>query len=312
MSADPVVLDPEFEAVLREVAQDPDSVLLRVPRPKVVRGLYERSSPVSPRTAGLNAAERQLVQVYRCEVAWLLRQACLTKLVEGRGSRAYVNRHVLVDRDCTVLPPDELRRRVDHERAGNPEEECREALELLALAVSDPFGQEPTIAALAAASHRLEPTNEARILAGMDLETRDAPRSAVELLGAVLDTQPGPEHEVAAWNNLGFAYGRLDDHKRESRAYRNACTDDPFLIPAYLNRLLNALLILDTQDVMTVSRTLDDRVPPDHPAVERAVMNKRMRKIEAGWLPTEQARRFSSEIKDSLGPTARRIADVFA
>jgi len=69
------LLDPEVEAILREVAKDPDSVLLRVDRPKELRVLVEGGDTVVRGKTGLSLAEKQLLEVHRDEAAYLLRLA---------------------------------------------------------------------------------------------------------------------------------------------------------------------------------------------------------------------------------------------
>lgn len=69
------LLDPEVEAILREVAQDPDSVLLRVDRPKELRVLVAGGDTIVRGKTGLSKAEKQLLEVHRDEAAYLLRLA---------------------------------------------------------------------------------------------------------------------------------------------------------------------------------------------------------------------------------------------
>jgi hypothetical protein len=115
-SSEFITLDPEFEEVLREVAADPDSSLLRVPRPKRIRSLFDRGSAVGALEPGLTRAEQHLLQVHRNELAWLLRQACLVKLVEGPKSRLYVSRYITAERQVELMRPSTMRSQLDLER----------------------------------------------------------------------------------------------------------------------------------------------------------------------------------------------------
>ncbi|MCA9067038.1 MAG: hypothetical protein KDA96_28440, partial [Planctomycetaceae bacterium] len=72
MSAQGIHLDPEVEGLLREIAADPGSSLLRVERPKTLRPLLEREHAAGARMAGLTNAERHLLERYRDEVGYAL------------------------------------------------------------------------------------------------------------------------------------------------------------------------------------------------------------------------------------------------
>lgn len=81
MTPDVMELHPEVEGILREVAAQPGSVLLRVPRGKELRTLREDTALASPTDSALSRAERHLVAVYREEVAFALRQAAWYRMV---------------------------------------------------------------------------------------------------------------------------------------------------------------------------------------------------------------------------------------
>src|SRR6187402_2481425 len=101
MSALPFTLDPEVEHILQEVARDPRSSLLRVERPKIMRGLFEREPSVGVATAGLTSAERHLVQTRRAETAYALRVMCLHALqTDSRGEHFFSRQGVF---DASVL-----------------------------------------------------------------------------------------------------------------------------------------------------------------------------------------------------------------
>jgi len=91
-AAEPLGFDPELEGLLRELAADPRSQLLRSTRPRTAAGLLERAGAVSPSRAGLTAAERHLLEVHRDELADVLRRACLMRFYSDPARALYLNR----------------------------------------------------------------------------------------------------------------------------------------------------------------------------------------------------------------------------
>ena len=92
MTVDSPIFSPEIEELLREVAAEPDSMLLRMPREKVRGTLLENRSPLGPMTAGLSSAERELVRVHRDEFAYQLRRAAWIKLAGDGAGPSVVSR----------------------------------------------------------------------------------------------------------------------------------------------------------------------------------------------------------------------------
>lgn len=79
-------LDPEIDGLLREIAADPKSKLLRVRRPVDVRVFAETRPAIGVATAGLTKAERHLVQAHREEVAHKLIQNALYWQTQGSSA----------------------------------------------------------------------------------------------------------------------------------------------------------------------------------------------------------------------------------
>ena len=201
-----ITLDPEFEEILAKVAADPESALLRVPRPQRIRGLFEREK-VSEGASILSRAEKHLLQAYRSDVAGLLRDVCRMKLLDGPRSRPHVSPYKTADREHERLNPSGLAERFRREQIEAREiEGVAPAWSLLERCVGEPFGDEPTVSQLAEASIRLEPSDAARVLAAVDLIQRGAPRAALEVLHRVVAGFPEREILLHAWNDLGMSY----------------------------------------------------------------------------------------------------------
>jgi len=67
------VFSPELESLLREVAADPQSMLLRTPRPRLVAGYLDRSLVSRDALRARTLAEGELLRVHREELAAALR-----------------------------------------------------------------------------------------------------------------------------------------------------------------------------------------------------------------------------------------------
>lgn len=80
---DLAVLNPEIEGLLREIASDPTSTLLRLPPSDLRRARQLGHLPDRAGTTGLNLAERELLRRWREEVAYLLLVACYKGLSSG-------------------------------------------------------------------------------------------------------------------------------------------------------------------------------------------------------------------------------------
>jgi hypothetical protein len=310
MSADPLVLDPEFEALLREVALDPDSTLLRVPRPKVVRGLFEREDVVRPHETGLTLAERHLVQVHNNQLAWMLRQACLYKLLEDSSKRYFVSRHGPSGEDRSPLRPSAIAALVKDDQDNNPDAGSHSnAIELLLRWVRQPLSAEPTVADLAAVSHRLQPTNQTRLLFAADMCCRDAPRTCLQLATFVLGAHPTPEQATRAWECIGLAHAKMGHLKQAHHAYRIGCA-----IPdqhTFMNRFEFALQVGDRSDALESSRRLEELVPGDPPSLAWFIEARLRRRVAGEWAPTQLARALATSLVDEIGGAAQRIAHVY-
>jgi len=312
MTPEPMLLEPEIEELLREVAADPDSSLLRVPRSKAVPTLYEDRPAVGPATDGLSAAEKEILRVHRLEVAWLLRQVCLLKLVEGNRNRPYVGRYLNPRTRASLIRP----RTID---AGCEElattltgdEHCIMAQALLKRAVANPASEQPTILDLAAVAHRLQPSSMARVLASQDLLLGGSPRTALALLNAVLPFHPFTSIGVSAWHTIGLAHLRLGHLGLAHEAYQTASNADKERPSVWMDRMALALQVGDTSDTVRAAQHLGELVTVDHEEVEWFVDSRIQRRRTGDWQPTPEASRLVLGLQNQVGSVGRRIAHVF-
>lgn len=311
MDSEPVLFDPEFEAILREVAADPHSSLLRVKRPQVLGELFDQYSPISTQATGLTKAERHLLQVHRNEIAWLLRQACLIKLIEGPSSKRFVSRFAAPGKEVTLLAPAEMEASVRERRERSSDlEECTHGLDLLAQCVADRRGEEPRVAELATAAFRLEPTDQARLMVGYDLVLREEARSSLRLMRRVLMNDPAERDAARAWACVGMCFTDMGDLTSAHQAFREGSSQSEPEILNSLLRLVFGLQLGMEADVLDCSRRLDELLSPDDPAVEWFVQVLLQRRGARQWVPTKDGTRLAGSLRERLGRTGGRIANV--
>jgi tetratricopeptide (TPR) repeat protein len=255
MSRDVITLQPEVEEILREVAKRPGSALLRVPRKDVARTVLERDTVVHARTAGLSAAERHLVQVYREEVAFALRQAAYALLTIGESTRGFVADRAITPLRAGVPSTGTVRAAASDALSSSRESRSDEdMLPLLECCVSPHVGDWPTSGQLAGAAHRLVPENSSRIYIGLALRGAGQRRAALMALEGVL-AGGGPRHHLAvAWTNAGDLLFDLGNYREAWSAADHACALEEGWLVAQGNRALSALLI---QDPPRLTKSLD-------------------------------------------------------
>ncbi len=313
MTSEPMLLDPEVEELLREVAADPDSALLRVPREKAVRTLYEDVAAAGPVTSGLSAAELEILRVHRLELAWLLRQACVTKLVNGVNTRSFVGSYLTAKTRVTSVMPSEMPDTTHPATWAQASDSawlrgCR----LLEDAIAGPARDVPTILDLALAAHRLEPSHDSRVLASQYLALAHSSRSAIAALRPVLASVAGSRISVCAWTTLGLARNKQGQLVEAHLAYRSAAHADEGMPIPWLDYLALSFQVGKAEAVMHAARHLEGLIAPDHELLYWFVESRRQRRAEGEWAPTIAAVDTWNILRNQIGPVGRRVGDVFA
>lgn len=258
MSLERITLSPEVQEVLREVAQRHGSALLRVERKDLLRTVTRNEALVHATSSGLSVAERHLVQVHREEVAHALRAAAYHRLVLGPeppafvvdGSIASIRQQVPRAADVRMLASEAVRSLPL--AAVHPEESS-----LLDLCASPDSDLWPTAGRLAAAAHRLVPTDATRIYASLDLRREGRLHSAMLSLQTVLTSRGSTHHRVVAWTNLGDILFRLGRPRDAWLAANHACAEDHGWILAQANRSIAALVLGDASLIDRSVREFD-------------------------------------------------------
>jgi len=220
MSDSSYLLDPEVEAILQEVAKDPDSVLLRVDRPKELRVLLAGGDTVVRSKTGLSSAEKQLLEVHRDEAAYLLRLAYYElagKLVKDRERglffypRHYHAEHVS---DAEVI--NRLSRESSSPCVDN------EAQEVIRLGLDVLSESSPHMMSLAALSLRLAPSPAAHSYVAREFILSGHWYSA-ESVCRRLVCQPMPDdHKASCLASLGTVLAQTRRMEESRETFRRA------------------------------------------------------------------------------------------
>jgi hypothetical protein len=309
-----ITIDPELEVLLRELAADPESSLLRIPRPKHIRSLFDHGDAVGSREPALSRLEQHLLQVYRSELALLLRQACLFKLVEGHTSKHFVSKYVSIDRHVDVCPPSCLQKDVEVRctQLGHSSEPFSTGLALLQSCVRAPLDTEPTVSALAAAAFRLERTDDSRLLATSELVQGPNPRGALLLLAEVLSSHPAVSTASSAWTQVGLAFSKLAEYTRSHEAYAHLSNIDNAHLVAWLSRLVLGYQCGNRDDIRYIAGALTDPALLTHPAVLHFVVSSKHLRSVGEWSPTPAARTILADPPVRYGELMRMVVDVLS
>jgi hypothetical protein len=204
-------LHPEIEGLLREVAADPQSNLLRLPRTGLRHSLRRAELPERAPTTGLRPAERELLRTCRHEVAYLLLLACYRQQIT-----APQNRYLVYSLNESGEVAATLERRwlaLASQKLGLMSgRSILNAMALLARCVSPDGHRWPSVLELAAASSRLDPSNTAHNYAALELILAHQPASGVRMLEkSRLRALHLPAMHLV---NLAFGYERMGDFEK--------------------------------------------------------------------------------------------------
>jgi hypothetical protein len=186
-----------------------------------------------------------------------------------------------------------------------------ESWRVLHRCVLEPTGTEPTVLQLAEASLRLEWSDEAQLMAALDMIESGAPLSAIELLKRLLTVPASKSIEVCVWNNLGLAYKYLNRLPLAHECYVSACTVGVERIEPWLNRLVRGLQLGHISDVRDTSLVVEEMAPSAPHRLDLFVKANLRERMQGIWSPTKASQESLEAIRLVAGPAVRRILNVF-
>ncbi|MBI1379879.1 MAG: hypothetical protein GC161_02180 [Planctomycetaceae bacterium] len=235
------LLHPEVEHLLAEIAADPNSSLLRIPRAKVLPELFRPSDPIRPSAYFLTSAERHLLSVHREEVAHWLRVGLVFARTEGkRAGSAYYARQPM-DRKAW------LSKRSAIATGGSLGTELRHWVSNPGLWLAD----ERRALEVQVAAQRLQPSPLASVVSAQLLTAIGDHSSALRVLRERHADLQGTPYPHLLQTSAGVVLWRLGRHREASVAYEAAWRADPtqgvYLAAAALNGALAGSLSADVQ-----------------------------------------------------------------
>jgi len=313
MGPDVMQLHPEVEEILREVAEQPGSVLLRVPRGRELAALRADARVVSWSDSALSRAERHLVAVHREEVAFALRQAAWFRIAHGGFGRERV--YKVITSDSFVPVPTGHTVRLGASTALSTEDVSTKragSLELLERLVADPQDSALHPESLLAAAQRLAPNVRARILAGTSFVIARRHQAAIVCFMDALRSSLPSEHRAIAWSNLAQALDECDRPDQALRASRRATDLLPGYIAAAAGNLWFAIRIRSKERVLDAVRALDAAGAVSPTSLDEVLQRFQECRVagESSIAPDQQA--LVHGVRDAAHEPSRRLLDVLA
>ncbi|MCB9916295.1 MAG: hypothetical protein H6828_14295 [Planctomycetes bacterium] len=306
------LLSPEVEALLRELAQDPESTLLRVDRPRELRDLSMRRAEVSARSAGWTNAERKLLECHREEVAFLLRYLYYVRFVSSE--RQIALRELRLRQNFRGLRPDEdlLRSRIARHAAQLRREHAADPTTALVEESLD-LSRDPAVAPmqLAAVSLRLVPSESARLYMGYEYSAAGHARSALRVAQAVIERGERSSVQAHALGLIGRIYTKLGCTPLSLAAYKSAHHLDPTLPTTALEALGQSVQVGDQAGASRIARGLDLRFLEHYAGMERWATLLRLARKRGEWAPSSDSRSAVRDVLRTCGPSVAVVLEVF-
>lgn len=304
-------LDPEIAGLVREVMQDPNSILLRVTPAQRRAAIYDHDPRPGAIRDQLSTRERKIYDSYREDVALYLLRAAARAIKDDPEAKDRVFFHTSANALWT--PPsvgllEESRGRLLREGDENMHSAGCHAQ--LRRGIETTSARRRTAADLAGAALRLAPSSEARIYHGLGLlhqERALAPaRSSFQRVVQDVGTGINASH---AW--AGSAFALLNsDRLRALEAYQRA-VEAGSDVHHVGYRFAVALSVGDRASVERAAADVESRFDETCPAAkELLVAMNQLRKAPAhAWIQLDALTVRS--LTNRLGPIAKRLANEF-
>jgi hypothetical protein len=301
------IFSPELEEILRDVARMPDSVLLRAPRSKPTAKLFDVLGPASPMAAGLSSAERELLRAHRDELASVLRDACWMATQEVGRRESCLDRRNGLGGIQRVHSQAAIQARAE----GALSTASGQVEHILARLVSANGFSKPSVAELATASHRIQPTDHARICAALDLIWRGQPEASVELSLEVAQHGTLLADRIASWRNAATAYEMAGDLRRAlALAVTASQLASDYAYPA-LHAFALAIHAQQSREALYAASLIDTLSADFTPGLVAFALDLESRRTRGRWRPPAHSLPFIASIEHHIGPNSQRILRAF-
>ncbi|MCC7014017.1 MAG: hypothetical protein IT454_15780 [Planctomycetes bacterium] len=309
MTSEHLHLSPEVEALVRDIAAEPGSTLLRAPRLRAPAAHFIGSASVPVTRTGLSAAERELLAVHREEVARSLRDAATHRLLTIAEPKYHVADYVAPNVRRTPLDVAHFRAEM---RELEPQARAVAGNGVLDALLGAPVERWPSVLELATLSQRFASTDQARILVALALIFDDQPRVALRILEEVATRRAIGPLAANAWSNAALAQIALDDRLAALQSQRRAALLGETTGANAVFMLINAVLAGRTEEFSIAAAEIEARFAESDAAIESFLRSYRPRVHT--FVDSTTRGEVSQMIRcrsGKVGASARRVLSVF-
>lgn len=312
-SHDGPVFSPELEGLLREIAADPGSRLLRVPRPKVVAGYLDRSLVSRDAARASTLAEKELLRVHREELALALREACLVRFYEDPEGVRYLHHHRsreggpgLPSRASWTASARETLTAARLDQVDLPHSE------LLDLCLHPLGTPQPSIVQIARAAQTLIPSDTSECHEGLALVLEGNYPVGGRMLADLALRRATRRISSHAFESVGLAFGLAGDDVSALGHYRRAWELAPNRSEPVVAWLVCAATTMNRAELARAAGVLDELARQDDPAVRELVAMKISQRDLGQLVPSEATKGLVARLRDSFGPASESVLNVLA
>ncbi len=304
-------MEPEIAQLIAEISANPSSLLLRVPVSTTRCTAYDLESGLSACASGLIPAEREILEVWRAEVAELFRQAFNRRLLFDPTTKEAV---LPLDQQNRLFEPCTAQQTADKAaalRTNLSVQTWTAPIDTLLIKLSsESSAHPPTLEALATWSLRIRPSDEARLcLAVAAGIARDWAR-CFRILSSILERSS--DRQMRAWALTNFEWGleSLDlDAKRVEAAQEMEKFAPGWAIP-YLKQLVVFLHLGDATRARRAAECLMALGAEADLTIDLHLGLRRRQSISGRWHPSPPFRRTVGSIPGELGARLERFIDA--
>ncbi len=311
MTRDVIQLQPEVEELLREIAAQPGSRMLRVPRVTPGARAFRGQSPVlRASSTGLSLAERHLIEVHREEVAHALRSVAWYQLAGGAQGRMRVTRRIRAGAVLAVPSALEASNGASVVLADSANDLGGAEIELLKACTLPDARRWPEAEALCWAAHRIVPSWNGRMIGAIAFLLASRVRAALETSISALPYATSREQVATTFAHIGGALELQGDLKRALSAHARSLSVDAGFIPARIACLSLFVQIGDVPAAVATARELEDSFAGDPTLLDEHVArfasgDAAHRRVEPMQLSVSIRR-----VRDQVGGCTGRLVDA--
>lgn len=292
---------PEIRGLLEEIVADPRSTIRLVPRAPL-RQWFDRGESLRTADVARTRAERQLIEVHREELAWLLREAARIAYW-----KAPIRAHSPVEDHCIPDPTEE--EPVWRKASARFLPYCREHLPEVGLLQACLSGIQPESAhALAVASLALAPREDTRFIVAASVPW-ETPHTGIRLLKRLASRPTGNQLRSLALLALAARLCVVGQYWHARALYRASRETEERPVVGRCYALNLSLLLAEQHEALEEAEGLQATEAENADVLQAALIIKEWSQGE----PTaqrEKARQLSLRISHDVAPSAATICEA--